>query len=239
MLKDKTVVVVAGSSGIGLEVARQAAERGARVIITGRDRDRLEAAAATLPGTVRTAAFDASDRTAFRAFVEGLEAIDHFVSCMGDTAWGSFLATDEARARAVVEQKFWTQLAMVREARAKIGEGGSIVLTAGTAVARGALPFAAAFSLLGNTMVEVLVRGLSAELAPLRINAVQPGVTRTPLYAPMSEEDREAMYAAWGGRLPINRIPLPGEVALSYIHLMENPVMTGESIRADGGPFLD
>lgn len=238
MIDGKQVVVIAASSGIGLEVARQAALRGALVTLTGRNRDRLKAAADSIGTSVTTAAFDATDRTQLSNFVQQLGRIDHLVSCIGDTEWGAFLELDEHRAREVVELKFWAQLSIVREVHRSMVKGGSITLTAGTSVDRGLLPYKAAFSVLGNTMLEVLVRGLSAEMAPVRVNLVEPTVTNTPLFSQMTEEHRRELFARFGSSLPIGRIPEPHEVARSYIHLMESDLVNGDRIRPDGGPMF-
>jgi NAD(P)-dependent dehydrogenase (short-subunit alcohol dehydrogenase family) len=238
MIRGKRIVVISGSSGIGLEVARQATERGAQVTITGRSADRLKAASGLISSEVGTAAFDATDRAQLEHFFGEFGTIDHLVSCFGDTEWGGFLDLDEKRARAVVENKFWAQLLIVRAARKTIAIDGSIVLTAGTAIDRGIVPYGAAFSVVGNTMLEVLVRGLSAELAPVRINLIEPTVTNTALFDNMTDEARQQLFESVAWKLPIKRIPEPHEVALSYIHLMESDLVNGDRIRPDGGPML-
>ncbi|MCZ4344068.1 SDR family oxidoreductase [Sphingomonadaceae bacterium G21617-S1] len=238
MLSDKKIIVISGSSGIGLEVARQAASRGARVTITGRSVERLKSAAASLPLSVDTAAFDVTDRSELKRFLAGVGTIDHLVSCFGDTEWGGFLSLDEDRARQVVENKFWAQLMIVREACSIMAKDGSIVLTAGTAVDRGILPYGAAFSVVGNTMLEVLARGLAAELAPVRVNLIEPTVTNTPLFAGMTDQAREELFQNFARLLPLKRIPEPHEVARSYIHLMESGLINGDRVRPDGGPML-
>jgi NAD(P)-dependent dehydrogenase (short-subunit alcohol dehydrogenase family) len=238
MLQNKRVVVISGSSGIGLEVARQAVERGASVTITGRSVARLHRAAEAIGPNRATAAFDVTDRSELVRFFDGLGTFDHLVSCFGDTEWGSFLELDEARARAVIENKFWTQLFIVRAARDQIARDGSIVLTAGTTMDRGPVPYAAAFSVVGNTMLEVLVRGLCTEMAPVRVNLVEPTVTDTGLFADMAEDAKRKLFNDVASVLPIQRIPRPQEVARSYIHLLESGLVNGDRIRPDGGPML-
>jgi NAD(P)-dependent dehydrogenase (short-subunit alcohol dehydrogenase family) len=238
MLEGKHVVVISGSSGIGLEVARLASLRGARVTITGRDEVRLKSAAGSVGGDVKTAAFDATDRVALQDFCTQSDMIDHLVSCFGDTEWGSFLDLDETRAREVVEHKFWAQLAIVRAARGKIALDGSLTLTAGTVWDRAPVPIPAAFSVVGNTALEVMVRGLAGELAPIRVNLIEPTVTDTPLFADMDASAKQELFDSYAPLLPIGRIPKPEEVARSYIHLMESGLINGDRIRPDGGPTL-
>jgi NAD(P)-dependent dehydrogenase (short-subunit alcohol dehydrogenase family) len=235
MLKGKRVVVIAGSSGIGAAVARQAAEKGAKVTITGRDADRLGAAAATMPAGVETAAFDGTDRSKVIEFFSRIGSIDHLVSCIGFTERGSLLEHDEERARMVFEHKFWAQLFIVRVAHKQVARDGSIVLTGGTSEARAIYPHFSAFSIIGNTALGALVKGLAAEIAPVRINVVEPNLTQTPLIGAITPAV-QAMFARFIAKSPVARIPQPAEVARSYIHAMESGLINGDRLRPDGGP---
>jgi NAD(P)-dependent dehydrogenase (short-subunit alcohol dehydrogenase family) len=235
MLKGKRVVVIAGSSGIGAAVAQQAAEKGAKVMITGRDADRLAAAAAAMAGGVKTFAFDATDRSKVIEFFATLGSIDHLVSCVGFTERGSLLDHDEERARMVFEQKFWAQLFIVRVAHKQIARDGSIVLTGGTSEARAIYPHFSAFSVIGNTAVGALAKGLAAEIAPVRINVVEPNLTQTPLLGEITPA-LQALLARFTAKSPVARIPQPAEVARSYIHAMESGLINGDRLRPDGGP---
>ena len=193
MLAGKRVVVLAGSSGICLEVARQAMEKGAVVTITGRDSDRLTAASADLPPGVDARAFDATDRDRVTEFFAQYGPIDHLVSCIGFTEQGSLLHHDETRARKVFEHKFWAQLFIVRTAHAQIARDGSIVLTGGTSEERAIFPHFSAFSIIGNTAVGALVKGLAGEIGPVRINVVEPTLTQTPLLGPITAAVEELL----------------------------------------------
>ncbi len=235
MLEGKRVVVIAGSSGIGADVARQAAEKGARVTITGRDPERLQSAAAAMPPGVETVAFDATDRAKVIEFFAGCGPIDHLVSCVGFTEQGTLLGHDEDRARMVLEHKFWAQLFIVRAAHAQIARDGSIVLTGGTSDERAIFPHFSAFSVIGNTAVGALVRGLAGEIAPVRINVVEPTLTQTPLLGPITAAVEELM-ARFVRSSPAAKVPQPADVARSYIHAMESGLINGDRLRPDGGP---
>jgi NAD(P)-dependent dehydrogenase (short-subunit alcohol dehydrogenase family) len=235
MLDARHVIVVAGSAGIGAEVARQAAERGARVTITGRDPDRLAKAAASMPAAVDTAAFDGTDRAAVGRFFAEIDRIDHLASCIGFTERGTLLDHDEDRARMVFENKIWAQLFIVRTAHAKVARDGSIVLTGGTSADRAIFPHFSAFSVVGNTALGALVKGLAGEIAPVRINVVEPTLTETALVGPRTPA-RDELFARFAARSPVGRIPQPAEVARSYIHAMESGLINGDRLRPDGGP---
>ena len=83
-----------------------------------------------------------------------------------------------------------------------------------------------------------LTRALAVELAPIRVNAVAPGVVRSPLWADMSEEAREAMYRRIGGKLLVGRVGNPEDLAEAYLFLMRERFITGEVIDVDGGTSL-
>lgn len=237
-LSGARVVVLGGSSGIGLAVAAEAARRGANVVIAGRDRARLATAAAKVGEGAQTEAFDATDQAALAGFFGRGGAIDHLVSCIGFSERGTLLGHAEDRARLVIEHKFWSQLRIVREAAPVMARSGSITLTGGTSADRAGVPHMAAFSIIGNTMLGALVQGLAAEIAPVRINVVEPTVTDTPLLDVLPPEAKGRYFEAFCATTPIGRVPQPEEVALSYIHAMESGLINGDRLRPDGGPTL-
>ena len=235
MLVGKRVIVIAGSSGIGAEVATQAATKGAHVTITGRSMDRLEAAASSMQAGVEVAAFDATDRTQVAEFFGIYGEIDHLVSCIGFTERGTLLSHDEDRARMVFDHKLWAQLYIVRQALPHMLPEGSIVLTGGTTAGRAIYPHFSAFSVVANTALGAMVKGLAAEIAPIRINVVEPTLTNTPLVA-LPAADKEVFFARFIAKSPIARVPQPEDVARSYVHAMESRLINGDSLRPDGGP---
>lgn len=164
-LRDKTVVVVGGSSGIGLRVAQLAADEGAQLLIVGRDSGRLQAAQADLQArgaTVGTYQVDAHDHTALAALFDELPAFDHLVSMIGDVMGGGFIGADIAVIRHVIESKFFTNLRIGQLAAAKVREGGSLVFTSGT----GGRAQDACASYVGNLGINALAEGLAVEPGP-------------------------------------------------------------------------
>lgn len=89
-----------------------------------------------------------------------------------------------------------------------------------------------------NGAVESLCRSLAVELAPLRVNAVSPGIVDTPAYAGMSPTERKRMFDALAARLPARRIGRPEDVAAAVISLMKNGYVTGSVVHVDGGHRL-
>lgn len=233
MLKGKNVVILAGSSGLGLALAKLVVGQGARVTITGRDEGRLASAAASVGNGARTAAFDGLDRDAVAGFFAAQGAIDHLASFVGDTSFGGLLAVDEARTRQVFEAKVWAQLRIAKLAAPKMAKDGTITFTGGT----GAKPHESV-SYLGNRAIEAVAQALAVELAPIRVNVVAPTLTDTNLWSGMEPGKRRELYGSYAQRLTIGRIPTADEVARSYVHLMESGLVTGAAITPDGGSML-
>jgi NAD(P)-dependent dehydrogenase (short-subunit alcohol dehydrogenase family) len=229
------VVVIGGSSGIGYEVARQARASGADLLITGRDKPKLAAAAERIRGNVTTEVLDAHDEMALEAFFSSLDAADHLVSMVGDSMAGGFLAASPETMRHVLHSKFWTNLMIGRHAASKLRDGGSMTFTSGT----GGRPQDISVSYVANLAVSALVEGLAVELAPrVRVNAVAPTFMQTPFWRDLPPDEFEATKAAVEQRVPLQRLGSVAEVASAYVHLMSNGFITGQVLAVDGGVML-
>ena len=233
-LDGQTVVVIGGTSGIGLEVARLAASAGATLMITGRDQAKLQTAAEQL-GAARAASLDAHDESELERFVDQLHGVDHVVSMVGDSMSGGFMSTPPAVMRQVLMSKFWTNWTIARLAAGKIRENGTITLTAGT----GGRPHEVSASYVANLGIRALVEGLAVELAPaLRINAVAPTFMDTPFWKTLTRAEFGEAARAFIGSVPLERLASVEEVASAYLHLMTNGFVTGHVIAVDGGVML-
>ena len=232
-IEGKTVVVIGGSSGIGLATAKAAAAAGARVVIAGRSQARLETAQAAAGAEVEGRLLDITDPGAVRRFFESLDRVDHLVVTTVARAGGPILELDLEAARRAFETKFWGALEAVRAAVPRLGWEGSITLTAGAA-AWSPMP-GGAITAAVNGAIAALVRTLAVELAPVRVNAVSPGIVRTPTWDAIPAEQRTAMYEKVGRHLPAGRIGEPEDVAQAYLFLMENGFATGTVVHVDGG----
>ena len=236
-LSGKRIVVLGGSSGIGLEVAQQAVASGARAIIASSNADRVKQAVAMLDGKAEGHPLDLSKERDIQKFFEKIGDFDHLVFTAGDTLQlNELAATDLTKARHAFELRYWAALAAVKYASPHIPEDGSIVLTTGVAGRRPRKGWTVAASICGT--IEALTRALAVELAPIRVNAVCPGVVRTNLWNNMQEQDREAMYENAGKHLLVGRVGEACEVARAYLFLMQEGYSTGQTIVVDGGAAL-
>jgi NAD(P)-dependent dehydrogenase (short-subunit alcohol dehydrogenase family) len=234
---NKRVVIVGGSSGIGLAVAEQVALQGADVVIVSSNAERVQKAIQSIGGEVRGQAVDVSDEKAVESFFTNLGAFDHLVFSAGDSLQLHALAdTDLKQARRAFELRYWSALATVKYGSPQIRKGGSIVLTTGVAGRRPLSGWVIAASVCGT--VEALTRALAIELAPIRVNAVSPGVVRTSLWQNMSPAEREQLFESVGKRLPVGRVGEAHDIAQAYLFLMKEEFSTGQTIVVDGGTVL-
>jgi NAD(P)-dependent dehydrogenase (short-subunit alcohol dehydrogenase family) len=236
-LSDKRVLVLGGSSGIGLAVARESVAHGAEVVIASSNTERVQQAAADLGGKAEGHTLDLSDEQAVQAFFERLGGFDHLIFTAGDSLQLTELAAlDLKRARHAFELRYWAALAAVTYGARHIRAGGSMVLTTGIAGQRPRKGWALGASVCGA--MESLTRALAVELAPIRVNAVSPGIVRTNLWRNMPEQEREDMYARTGKSLPVGRVGEAQDIAQAYLFLMREGFSTGQIVVVDGGAVL-
>src|ERR1700719_930894 len=236
-LSGKRIVVLGGSSGIGLAVAQQVVARGARAIIASRNADRTKQAVATLDGKTEGHTLDLSNERDIQNFFHNIGAFDHLVFTAGDTLQlNELVATDLTKARHAFELRYWAVLAAVRNASPQIRKNGSIVLTTGVAGRRPHKGWTVVASICGT--IEALTRALAVELAPIRVNAVCRGVVRTNLWQSMNADAREQLDESVGNSLPVGRVGEPYDIAQAYLFLMQEGFSTGQTVVVDGGTVL-
>ena len=198
-LLNKRIALLGGSSGIGLAVAQQVVEQGAHPIIASSNAERVQNAVATVGGKAEGHTLELSDEASIERFFRKLGAFDHLVYTAGDALQLKELgAMDLKKAREAFELRFWSALAAVKYAKPNIKQGGSIILTTGIAGTRPHKAWTVAAA--GCGAISSLTRALAVELAPIRVNAVSPGVVRTNLWQNMQDGDREALYEGVGSR---------------------------------------
>jgi NAD(P)-dependent dehydrogenase (short-subunit alcohol dehydrogenase family) len=236
-LQNKRVIVLGGSSGIGLAVARQAAFRGAEVVIASSNPQRVQTAITIIGEGAQGHTLDLSNERAIQSFFLKLGAFDHLVFTAGDSLHlRDLAATDLQQARRAFELRYWSALAAVKYGSPHIRKGGSIVLTTGVAGQRPLKGWVLAASVCGT--IEALTRALAIELAPIRVNAVSPGVVRTDLWQNMTSADREHLYESVGKSLPVGRVGEVDDIAQAYLFLMQEGFSTGQAVVVDGGTVL-
>src|ERR1700720_190796 len=179
--ENKRVVILGGSSGIGLAIAEQAVSQGAKLVIASSNAERVQKAVESLGGNAQGHTLDLSDEQAVETLFAKLGAFDHLVFTAGDSLHLHELATtDLKQARGAFELRYWAALGAVKYGSPHIRKEGSIVLTTGIAGQRPQKGWVIAASVCGT--IEALTRALAVELAPIRVNAVSPGVVRTNLW---------------------------------------------------------
>jgi NAD(P)-dependent dehydrogenase (short-subunit alcohol dehydrogenase family) len=236
-LADQRVVVLGGTSGLGLATARAAAAAGATVVVASSTPARVDAALELLPDDAEGRVVDLGDEAAIARLLVELGRFDHLVYTAGEALQLAMLAdTSAADAAAVLRVRVWGAYAAVRAAAPNLRPGGSIVLSSGTAGPRPSAGWSVGALICGG--MEALTRAFAVELAPLRVNAVRPGVVRTDLWRDLPTADRDALFAGLAASLPAGRVGEPEDVAAANLYLMTNPYTTGTVLTVDGGTLV-
>ncbi|MEG3178847.1 SDR family oxidoreductase [Sphingomonas sp. RB3P16] len=215
-LNGQRVLVVGASGGIGRATAEAFEKAGAEVSRPGQK------------------TLDITDDGSVEAFFAAQEAFDHVVVAAAKTKTGPVATLDLDDAQAAMNSKFFGAYRIARAA--KMRDGGSITFVSGflsqrpsaSSVLQGAI----------NAALEALARGLALERAPVRVNTVSPGLVDTPLYAGMTDSDRQAMFAKAAARLPARRIGQPEDIAGAILFVATNPYATGSTVTVDGGGMI-
>ena len=235
----KTVVILGGTSGIGLSVAQAARREGAAIVVVSSNAERVQRAVGELGGGegARGHVVDLADERAVRALFEREASFDHLVFTAGESlVLGELAETDIEAAQRFFRLRYWGALTAAKHGAARIRAGGSIVFTSGLAGARPHATWSLGASICAA--MEGLTRALAVELAPIRVNVVAPGVVKTPLWASFSAAERDALYAQTAQRLPVGHVGEAAEIAEAYLYAMRQTYMTGEVLRVDGGGAL-
>jgi NAD(P)-dependent dehydrogenase (short-subunit alcohol dehydrogenase family) len=234
-LAGQTVVVIGGSSGMGLETARRARTEGADVVLVGRNADRLAAAAHDV-GARSTAAFDVTDFERLGKFFDSLPGrIDHIMVTSGGPYYPRLSEIDFDKARQNFESEVAMPLQIARHAKSKVRPGGTLIFMSGTGGrSPGASPLLATFT----AGLPALTRSLAVEIAPVRVNLIAAGFVDTPLSAAILGDQLEARREQLRRILPIHRVVGPADVAALAVHLMTNTALTGATFDIDGGQQL-
>ena len=233
-LKGSRVLVLGGSSGIGLATAKAAAAAGAKVTLASRSSDKVNAAVAQVRNGASGVPLDTTNDAALEGFFSKQPEWDHIVVSVaaGRSAGLRDMSLQDAYGN--MNAKFWTAYKTAKLAR--ITPEGSLTLVSGflsqrpnkDALLQGCI----------NAALESLGRGLALTLAPVRVNSVSPGLIDTPIRAAMPADKKKAVLDHAAATLPVKRVGQAEDVADAILMLMTNPFTTGSTLFIDGGGML-
>ena len=236
-LKEKSILIVGGSSGIGRATADMAAQLGAKVHIASRSQDKLAQVAKEIGHGTQYSAVDMTDETAVKDWAASLPEIDYLVISASSAAHGPFASAETGPLRDMFDAKFFGPYITAREVLPKLRKDGAIMMFSGVLSRRPGENCAGLGAV--NGAVEALTRTMALELGPdLRVNCLSPGMVKTEAYAGVPDEAREAMYQSTGEALPVGRVGEPQEIAQAVLSSLTNGYLTGQIIDVDGGHMI-
>ena len=231
-LSGRRVVIIGGTSGMGLATVRAASGQGADVVAAGRrpvaDREPIDG--------VTQAQVDVTDEASVRALFDGLGEVDHLFVSASPGSPGPFLEQGLGEARSFVDGKLLGGWTCARYAAPRMPAGGSITFVTGCAAVRppgNAATVTAAFAAL-----EALSRALALELGPLRVNTIRPGYTDSEMWSGLPGAERDDLRRRVADALPSGRMGTPEDVAHAAVFLMTSRQTTGAVLEVSGGESL-
>lgn len=227
-----TSVIVGGTAGIGLEIARQLAARGDRVVITGRDRERARSVAATLGNKAEGLAVDISKPLEIAPALSGIEGVRNLVIGAIERDTNTAKEYNVERAMKLVTLKLVGYVEVIHALVPKFTPDAAIVLFGGVAKDR---PYPGSTTVSSvNGAVTAMARTLAVELAPIRVNAIHPGIIGDSPFWAGKKEAQDRIVA----RTPIGRLVTMAEIAHATLFLLDNGGINGTDLTVDGGWLL-
>jgi len=233
-LQGSRVLVVGRGSGIARAIALLARDEGAEVVVAGRDRAKL--AAAYDDPAITAAGVDIDDDASISALAQRIGTLDHVVSTASARARGALPDLERANLQQSLDTKVLGPTMLAKYLAPQMNQDGSFVLFSGVNA------FKVAVGYLGvaitNGAVDFLTRSLAVELAPIRVNAISPGVIDTGAWDPMGEEGKQTFFDRISATNPVRRIGTVDDVARAVLFAMTNTFLTGVTLKIDGGEPL-
>ncbi len=234
-LEDQTVLVVGRGSGFARAIALAARDAGARVVAAGRNQETLPAAYSGEPG-VSTDYVDLTDDDSIASLSQRLGAVDHVVSTGSARARGRITDLDRDAVRLSFDTKVIGPLMLARHFAPRMSHGGSLVIFSGVAATKIAVGTMAVA--ITNAAADALARSLALELAPIRVNAISPGVVDTGAWDALGEQGKADYFAGVSASNPVRRIGTTDDIAKAVLFAMTSTFLTGQTLHIDGGEPL-
>jgi NAD(P)-dependent dehydrogenase (short-subunit alcohol dehydrogenase family) len=235
-LNNRTVVIVGGTSGIGLSAAIQAKAAGAKVVVIGSNPERARQAADT-HGLYGWRAADVTQPEQIQAALADLPKVDHLVLLAGTFVAGKVLEADVAYLHRAFDERIWASIHALRALGDRLSKDGSVTFISGSLADR-PNAYGTAVLAAASAAMEAFARGLALELAPVRVNTLSPGPIDTPILAKAMGDARDGFVAALEQTLPLHRLGTAEEAGAAVVFLMSNGFMNGATINVDGGARL-
>jgi NAD(P)-dependent dehydrogenase (short-subunit alcohol dehydrogenase family) len=233
-LQDKTVLIVGRGSGIARAVAVLAQSEGARVVAAGRDPRAL--ADAYSGSGIGAEAVDLTDDASIAALAHRVGALDHVVSTASARARGKLTELARDNLARSFDTKVIGPAMLAKHLSPQINPGGSVVLFSGVHAFKHNVGYLGVG--ITNGAVDFLTRWLAVELAPIRVNAVSPGVIDTGAWDALGEDGKRDYFEHIAAGNPVGRIGTPDDIASAVLFAMTNTFMTGMTLKVDGGEPL-
>ena len=234
-LENQTVLVIGRGSGLARAISLAAVDAGAHVVAAGRNQETLPAAYAGEPG-IGTEVVDLTEEASIAALGERLGSVDHVVSTASARARGRLADLDRDAIRLSFDTKVIGPLMLAKHLAPRMNQGGSFVIFSGVAAAKiavGTLGVA-----ITNAAADTLARSLALELAPIRVNAISPGVIDTGAWDELGEQGKAGYFAEISARNPARRIGTAQDIAQGVLFALTSTFLTGQTLHIDGGEPL-
>jgi NAD(P)-dependent dehydrogenase (short-subunit alcohol dehydrogenase family) len=229
----RQAIVVGGTSGIGRVVAERLAARGDRVVITGRNAERAEAVAREIGEGARGLSLDLTRPAEISSRLDGVERVDGLVIAAIERDENTVLDYDIDRALRLVTLKLVGYTEVIHALAARFGKDAAIVLFGGLAKER---PYPGSTTVTTvNGAVSSMIRTLAVELAPVRVNAIHPGIVGD---SPAWSGKPRTVLDAVRNRTPLGRLAGMEDVAGAVLFLLDNAAVNGVNLPVDGGWLL-
>lgn len=231
------IVIVGGTSGMGLAAAQVLATEGFQVIISGRSQSSIDKALSNMSGDCTGYPLDFTNPDSVNAFFEKIGKHDHLALVgSGQAVWGNFRDLKLEALKIAFEHKLFGYFLCAQAALKQIRSDGSMIFVIGGA-SRSAIPGTAGIAAV-NGAIQAMAITMAKELAPLRVNILSPGLVDTPMYGWMNQSEKENFFKKMGGNLPVGRVGKPEEIAQAVSYLIKNAYTTGAILDVDGGGRL-